>query len=381
VHLALAGACYARGVPLEQGPTLARAICAASGETDDRPQVWETTAEKVRAGAPHTGYGHLARHWPSLAALVDTAFPSDGGAREAREELDARGVPAEISGSEASPELAQAIRNAPLGLSIVAATEGAGKTRATVEVLRERARAAAHYQQVPSTAKVVYVAPDHAVASAVAAQLAGERVEYWRGVLSVRSADGSPACRHHLAVLPLTAAGHSVQTFCEGCDQDGNCPAQDGAKVSLGAGRPVVVVTVHAYLAEVLKWAGPSAMVVIDEDPECLAAHTLSRGDLEAAAAAEDLFAKSEGFRAPVLRALAAGLERGGLPRGAEVLQEVFARGCEALAGDTGWCATLEASYGPLPLDADAVLTAYASRVVWHTQEKGGARRPSAERR
>jgi hypothetical protein len=109
-------------------------------------------------------------------------------------------VPAEVSGPEASPALAQAIRNAPLGLSIVAATEGAGKTRATVEVLRERARAAAHYQQVPSAAKVVYVAPDHAVASAVAAQLAGERVEYWRGVLSVRSADGSPACRHHLAV-------------------------------------------------------------------------------------------------------------------------------------------------------------------------------------
>lgn len=370
VHLALAGACYARGVPLEQGPVLARAICAASGETDDRPQVWETTAEKVRAGAPHTGYGHLARHWPSLAALVDTALPSDGGAREAREELDARGVPAEISGPEAAAVLAAALRSAPVGLSLIAATEGAGKTRATVEVLRERARAATQ-KRVPSVAKTVYVAPDHAVAGSVAAQLTGERAAYWRGVLSVRKEDGSPACRHHLAVLPLVSSGHSARSFCEGCDQDGDCPAQEGAVVSMreDGSSPAVLIAAHAYLAEVLAWAGDAATVFVDEDPEAVTAHTITRTELEAAAGAEELFARAEAFRAPVLRALGAGLERGDLPRGKEALQEVFARGCAALVGDEAWCSAVEQHYGPLPLDADAVLTDYARRVVWTASE------------
>ncbi len=367
IHLALAGACYDRGVPLEQGPTLARAICAASGETDDRPQVWETTADKARAGGSYTSFGHLAAHWPELAATIDAALPAEGGAREARDELDARGTAAEVPAAEAAPVLVEALRTAPVGLSLLAATEGAGKTRATVDVLRERARAAAHYQRVPSEAKTVYVAPDHTVAGAVATSLAGERAAYWRGVLSVRGVDGAPACRHHLAVLPLTAAGHSARTFCEGCDHNGDCDAQRGAIVSLGdpAVTPAVLVTVHAYLAEALSAAGPAATVIVDEDPEAVAAHTLARGDLEAAAAAEDLFARSEGFRAPVLRALAAGLERGSLPQGPDVLPEVFARGCAALVEDEGWCAAVEAHYGPLPLDADAVLKAYAWHVVW----------------
>ncbi len=55
-----AGACYDRGVPLERGPELARAICAASGETDDRPQVWQTTADRVRAGQTVTREDHVA---------------------------------------------------------------------------------------------------------------------------------------------------------------------------------------------------------------------------------------------------------------------------------------------------------------------------------
>lgn len=370
IHLALAGACYDRGVPLEQGPALARAICAASGESDDRPQVWATTAAKVREGHNYTGFGQLLSLWPDLAAVVDAALPQEGGAQAAREELDGRGTPPEVAAVDAAPKLRAAIADAPLGLSLVSATEGSGKTRSTVDVVREAARAAAHYERVPSTAKFVYVAPDHNVAGAVAAQLRGERVAYWRGVLSVRADDGTPACRYHLPVLPLAAAGHSSRTFCEGCDLDGECPAQEGAIVSLGPQEvtPVGVVTVHAYLAEALAWAGPSAKVIIDEDPEAIAAHTLARSELEGAAAAEDLFAKSEAFRAPVLRALAAGLERGVLPQGPDALQQVFARGCAALVGDEGWCSALEASFGPLPIDADAVLSAYAWRVVWHEQ-------------
>jgi hypothetical protein len=59
----------------------------------------------------------------------------------------------------------------------------------------------------------------------------------------------------------------------------------------------------------------------------------------------EELFARAEAFRAPVLRALGAGLERGDLPRGKEALQEVFARGCAALVGDEAWCSAVEQHY------------------------------------
>jgi hypothetical protein len=120
VHLALAGACYARGVPLERGPELARAICAASGESDDRPQVWQTTADRVRNGQGVTGYGYLAQHWPDLAAIVDTAFPAEGGARALRDELDARGTLATVAAPEAAPRVRAAIEAAyPAGVAMI----------------------------------------------------------------------------------------------------------------------------------------------------------------------------------------------------------------------------------------------------------------------
>jgi len=83
VHLALAAACYERGVPLADGPSLARAICSHSGESDDRPQVWETTAQRVAGGQVVTGFGWLAQHAPDLAAAIDAALPR-GGWRSAR---------------------------------------------------------------------------------------------------------------------------------------------------------------------------------------------------------------------------------------------------------------------------------------------------------
>lgn len=382
VHLALAGACYARGVPLDLGPEIARAICNASGESDDRPQVWETTADRVRAGQTVTGYGHLAQHWPDLAQLVDAALPSGGGARAARDELDTRGRFLEVPAADAAGIVRATIAAARAGLTVVRITEGAGKTRAAADVLRERADAAAHYERVPSHAKSVYVAPSHAVALEVAAMLRGARAVYWRSVLAVRDDAGEPACHYHVPLAAVVRARHNVTTWCEGkgmgrngsdspCPHFEGCPARAGTVVPLGEGAadsPAVMVTVHALLGEALRWAGANALVIVDEDPQPVEAVALTRAELDAAAGAEDLFAHTERWRAPVLRALAAGLERGDLPRGAGQLAEVFARGCAALEGDEAWRSDVASCY-PDP-DPGVILSRFAVRAAWFEVRK-----------
>ena len=381
VHLALAGACYARGVPLDRGPELARAICAASGESDDRPQVWQTTADRVRGGQGVTGYGYLAQHWPDLAAIVDTAFPSEGGARALRDQLDARGVLAAIPAPEAAPRVRAAIEAAPPGLSVVRVTEGAGKTRTAIDVLRARAEAVGDRESVPSRMKTLYVASSHAVALEVATALRGLRGEYLRGVLSVRDAGGEPACQYHVPLARLTSAHHAAQTWCEGkhlgpkgadapCPHLDGCAAREGTVIPLGgAGTPAVIVTVHSLLAQGLAWAGSDALVIIDEDPQAVESAALTRDALESAGGAEVHFAKSERWRFPVLRALAAGLERGDLPRGGDALQQVFMRGAESLLGDGAWCEAVRESYPAEGTDdlthPRDILHLYAIRAAW----------------
>lgn len=369
VHLALAGACYDRGVPLERGPELARAICAASGETDDRPQVWQTTADRVRAGQTVTGYGHLATHWPDLAALIDTALPSGGGARAVRDELDERGTPDDILASEASSTIRMVLTSRVPGPSLLRVTEGAGKTRTAVDVLRERALAAGGMESIPSAMKSLYVAPTHRVAAEVADALRGVRGVYLRSVLA------AGGCAYHVPLARVTAARHAVQTWCEGwgmgykgapkpCDKLKGCPARAGAVVQLGGdGSPAVVVTVHSLLQQGLNEVGDNALVIIDEDPDAVEALTLTREDQETAASAETEFAMSERFRGPVLRALAAGLERGDLPM-KNPLAEVFARGCDVLRDDAAWKADVEREYGA-EVSQDAILQTFAWKVVW----------------
>ncbi len=373
IHMALAGACYDRGIPLAEGPELARAICSHSGETDDRPQVWQTTADRIRGGQAVTGLGHLARHWPDLARVVEAALPHDGGAQAARDELDARGTPEAVSALDVGPILEAALQSPPSGLSVIRVTEGAGKTRAAARVLRAALEALQGYERAPSAKKVLYAAPSHAVAEAVAAELAGQPVTYLRSILSVRAPDGAPACAYHVPLARLAAAGQSAQQWCEGhrrgrsgapspCPELATCPARRAAEEAAGAGPPRVVVTVHALLGEGLAAVGPNARVFVDEDPAAVTTVAITRADLEAAVGAMDSFGTSEQFRGPVLRALAAGLERGELPTG-DALGVVWARGSEALGGDEGWVSDLQSLYDTT--DPTAVLELYAIRAAW----------------
>lgn len=395
VHLALAGACYARGVPLDRGPSLAAAICAASGETDDRPQVWETTAEKVRAGAPHTGFEHLARHWPDLAAIVDAALPAGGGARSARDELDARGRIAAIPAEDAAATVRATIENARPGLQVVRVTEGAGKTRAAAEVVRARTIAVGDAARVSSGDKTVFVASSHAVAAEVAEALRGTRAEYLRSVLAVPGPHDGHGCAFHVPLSRLVGAGHDVRTWCEGrgmgrngadsrCPKYDECPARAGTVVRLDgsapdapspdasdAPSPATKITVHALLGAALGWCGDDALLLIDEDPAAIEAVGITRADLDHAVASQDLYATTEGWRFPMLRALAAGLERGELLDGAGQLEAVFARGVEALAGDTAWEADVAARYTlAAPVDPSALLREFAIRSVWYLDKR-----------
>jgi len=280
-----------------------------------------------------------------------------------------------VTALDAAPAIRAALADPPPGLSVVRSTEGAGKTRAAAAELRAAAEAGATYERVPSQAKVLYAAPSHAVAAEVAAELAGTRAIYRRGVLSVIQADGSRACRYHGPLSTLTSSGHAAATWCDGrgmghkgadapCAERDRCTAYAGQTVDLGCGdaSPVVEITVHALLGEGLGWAGEHARVILDEDPAGVVAISLTRAELEAAGAAVDGFALSEAWRGPVLRALAAGLERGLLPQG-EALREVWRRGCEALEGDDGWRAELLEGLGIE--DFDYALEAAAIRSAW----------------
>lgn len=339
VHLALAGACYERGVPLVDGPRLGAAISAAKGGSD-RSQTWETTAARVASGLSVRGWDTLQARYPHIAAILDAALPREGGARTLRDELDARGVPEAIPAGDAAETLRAAIDRRDVGPSLVRVTEGAGKTRAAIEVLKTRASAIPEKAKaVPSARKVLYVAPTHAVAEEVAGALAGLRAEYWRSPLAVKDAAGRPLCAKYAQVQPLVQAGHALTAWCKSpCPSYEGCPARAESVLPLGPDAPpAVVVTVHALLEQGAAWAGEDALVIVDEDPEALTAVEITRPELEAAAAAVDLFAPSEAFRGPVVRALAAGLERGELLDGGEAFHEVLARGCAALQGDEGW--------------------------------------------
>lgn len=367
-HNALAGACYACGIPTSMGRALGNAIAIAQGGQDglDRGHVWETTAQHFIGGTPHTGWGTLIRDYPDLARILETALPSYGGARDRRVELDAIGILPSIPASGVATKLRSAIDRRDTGPSVISVTEGAGKTRVALAILQDRARAVRpDANAIPSRDKAVYAAPSHAVASDVAAGMTGLRAEYWRSPLAVRDANGTPLCKHHHAVSRMTAAGHPTAAWCESpCPDRNGCQAVAQAIQRLGPvdRAPVVVITVHAMAEQAIAWAGDSALVILDEDPQALTAIEITRAQLEAAAEAMDYFGRREIFRAPVLRALAAGLERGTLPHG-EALREVFVRGCQALADDTAWEAAIAEYYGNP--DPDYLLDTYATHAAF----------------
>lgn len=387
VHRALAGACYARGVPADRGEDLARAITIVTGETDDRPQVWRTTAERLRNGRPVEGYSTLRAHWPDLARILDAALPLDGGAQATRDALDAIGTPTAVPAADAARVIRAAIDNAPLGFSVVKVTEGSGKTVAAAEVAIARARAAPPGRLL-SMHRTLIVTDKHAVAERLADRLrdAGVHAEYWRSVLSVKHPDDSPACDYFVPVAALARGRQSaVATFCDGvgmghksddpCPRRPICPAYQNATIRINATvdeQPRVVITVHAKLASALAWAGDSALVLIDEDPHAVEPHSFTREQLDDAAKLDHAFS-GEAWRSVILRALAAGLSSA-VP--GENVAETLSRGVGVLSHLGEWRESADHHYQTT--DPHALAERFAVRAAYRKLADGTwKRRPS----
>ncbi|HSN27131.1 MAG TPA: hypothetical protein VLT45_12620, partial [Kofleriaceae bacterium] len=374
-------------MPLERGPDLARAICAVTGEADDRPQVWQTTADRVASGRPVAGYSTLRQHWPDLAGIIDTALPADGGAQAARDHLDAIGIPTAVPATHAAATIRQAIENARLGFTVLRVTEGAGKTQAAAEVAIARARSAPAKPR--SMDRTLIVTDKHAVAERLVSRLrdAGVHGEYWRSVLSVRDLDGNPSCEYFVPVAALARGRQSaIATFCDGigmghkgdepCPRRPICPAYQSATVAVNAApgsRPAVVITVHAKLGEALAWAGESALVLIDEDPRAVEAHTLTREQLEAATRLDASFTSSESWRSVVARALAAGLSNA---TPGETAADTLTRGCAILSHVGEWRDAAERIYGTT--DAGTIARAFAIRAAYRKTADGSWQRKAS---
>jgi hypothetical protein len=311
LFLALSGALLRRGVSPAELPAIVRGISLATGadtKTADREAGARSTVLRAAAGSPFTGFGELAREWPKVADAVHAAFAP-------REQTDP--VPT-LEQSQA--DLADALRHAPDGLSVIAAECGLGKTRAAITVAAERAQktpknADATSTRAPLHSKTAISVDKHSLAEQVAYDLAcaGVKAKRLFGPLSLKDEHGKCVCIHVDTAKHLVAGGQSVQwEFCEGrkldpCEKAKTCPARNGFE---GPEDARVIIGPHALLSALNAEAGTTGLLVIDEPPEPLCTVSVTQGDLSVAISELQSF---EGRYAsclrPVLKSLRALLE------------------------------------------------------------------------
>lgn len=294
LFLALAGALLGKKVPPEHVPVLCRAISRATGadtRTEDREAAARTTVQRWLAKQPTTGYTQLETVWPGVAEAVDqvTARGLDARMRTAAAE------PAPVherTAEESSAELCDILRNAPLGVTLVGAECGLGKTNAAIQVAIERA-ATSHKskkgagKRAPRQSKTVISLDKNALAVQVAEDLTAGGVPVRRifGPLSVKEDDGKThVCKMADVAKHLVKGGQSMQReLCEGRGIT-PCPHHDSCKARLGAEGPEdarIIVGHHSLLRALDDAAGATGLLVIDEPPELLTDLRITPEDLE----------------------------------------------------------------------------------------------------
>jgi hypothetical protein len=315
LFLAVAGALLSRGATPAQVPAIVREISLATGSdtrTADRELAARTTVTRYILGEPCTGFLALRTQWPAVARALDGPEPPPppppGGSAEA-----------------AQKALAQALRAAPEGLTVIGAECGLGKTRAAVEVAAERARKpyasdAALGQRAPPQSKTAISVDKHALALQIVQDLAARGVSARRlfGPLSVKNADGEPECRFHDVARPLVDGGQPMYwELCEGRGLE-RCPYFKECTAKLGAEGPDdarVTVGPHPLLPALDEEAGKTGLLVIDEPPPFLDTEIWTRDDLALARAHLLEFEGTYGSAVlPAMRALNAWLESVGEP-------------------------------------------------------------------
>ncbi len=323
LFLALAGALLSRGATPAQVPVIVRAISLATGSdtrTADRELAARTTVTRYVLGEPCTGFSALRAKWPAVARALDAPEPKPPSP--------------EGSVEEAQNALAEALRSAPEGLTVIGAECGLGKTRAAVEVAAERARKpyasdGALGIRAPPQSKTAISVDKHALALQIVQDLSARGISARRlfGPLSVKNADGEPECRFHDIARPLVDGGQPMYwELCEGRGLE-RCPYFDGCRARLGSEGPDdarVTVGPHPLLTALDSEAGTTGLLVIDEPPPLLDTEFWTRDDL--AFTRKHLFEFDGTYGSavlPVLRALEAWLEGIGKPDQSALLSSI----------------------------------------------------------
>ncbi|HEY4117890.1 MAG TPA: hypothetical protein VGM56_08545, partial [Byssovorax sp.] len=265
--LAIAGALLQLRVSPELVPALASHMANAAGWDGGKALVdARSTVDRWAQRSPHTRLAWLERTAPDVATalrrvviaprVVDASVPT----------LDADGV------SAAMVDVMSRAR-AGHGVQLVQAPCGAGKTRAACAAAAERAakehadgRPAHEHPRDPLGSHTAIAEPTTRLAVEVTARARrdhGLAVRRDFGVLSVKNADGEPACRVYESARPMSDGGQSIPlAYCRPCPHRETCAAyaardeDDGARVAVGP---------HAMLGGLAAFAGTTGLLVVDE--------------------------------------------------------------------------------------------------------------------
>jgi hypothetical protein len=367
LFLALSGALLRRGVPPDQLPAIVRAISVATGtdtRTDDRELGARSTVETYLSGLPCTGFGTLAREWPTVAEAVDAVL-SDSTAEPALASTDEHSPPP-LAESQAA--MREAIRDAPDGLTLIAAECGLGKTAAALRVAVERASKQhtspdAEGTRAPLNSKTAISVDKHELALQIVADLAdhGVLAQRFFGPLSLKHPDGTPVCKLHQVARHLVSGGQPMQwELCQGRDIDpcphrDTCPAKDGVE---GPEDARVTIGPHQLIGALDREAGTTGLLVIDEPPDLLDLTPLRTKDLEDTLEILHVFdAVFSSALAPALEALLAWTEHIGPIGECVPIQEAISQATEAIEP-----ATLERARITCQFTGDAVEYATAAQ-------------------
>ena len=389
LFLALSGALLRRGTPPDLLPAIIRAISGATDadtRTVDRELSARSTVESYLAGLPCTGFTTLAREWPDVADAVHFSVqfterplaPPQGlekvsgpvGAAEPRTALSA-----DPAAPESPPPLAEsqaalraAIRDAPDGLTLIAAECGLGKTAAALDVAAERASRThaspdAEGKRAPLHSKTAISVDKHELALQIVADLAARGVQAQRlfGPLSLKHPDGTPVCKLHQVARHLVSGGQPMQwELCQGrdiepCPHRDTCPARDGIE---GPEDARVIIGPHQLIGALDREAGTTGLLVIDEPPDLLDLTPLRPKDLERTLGILGAFdASFASALAPALEALLAWTEHIGPLSKCTPIQEAITQGADAIDP-----LTLDCARTTCRIDGDAIDYAVAAR-------------------
>ena len=355
-YLALAGALCDRGCPSAGVP----AVVGRAHSVDQSYPGWETLlADRVEIARSTVvrwsnrldvaGYATLQRDFPGVAAALDATTTSGAEAR-VMAQLRAP-APKPVPVAEAVATIGRELASAPVGVTLVAAPPGTGKTHAVAEYAR---RLPVIGQRAAPGARVVVSAPTHKLAKQTAAKL--DRSLHLFSPPSHTGPDGRPTCIYAEAAGALAAGGQSAtREFCEGrgrapCEMVASCPAYAGEEGDRAAN---LVTGVHGLVRQLRDKAGAQGLYVIDEPGEVLVSERVTLDDLDTARRYLDAFV-SRYARAvrPALEALAAWMAAAPLDDALVPLPEALRAGARSVPLEVLDAAGVDPEADP----ADAVL-------------------------